>query len=95
LEKEKIGFMRAISRYFRYWDWKKAREIDLTADEQFTASLDNLSDVFDIRYKKMQDQARGLAEDIKKVESVLESKRARFKELDKEKEELLKWGARA
>jgi chromosome segregation ATPase len=90
LENEKIGFMRAIFRYFRYWDWKKARGNDLTAEEQFTASLDNLSDVFDIQYKKMQDQARGLAEDIKTVESALEAKRARFKELDKEKEELLR-----
>ena len=34
MAEEKIGILRAIFRYFRFWNWKKARGIIRAADEQ-------------------------------------------------------------
>ena len=88
--KEKIGFIRAFFRYFRYRDWKKARGVSLSEEEQFTASVDGIAAAFDIQYKKMADHVNGLKEAIDEVESVLEAKRSRLKKLDEEKEDLLR-----
>lgn len=89
MAEEKIGIFRAILRYFRFWNWKKARGIIKAADEQFTGSVDGISAAFDIQRDKMVSQYQGLRDAIAEVESVLEDKRSRLDELNKEEEELL------
>lgn len=87
---EKIGIIAAIFRYFRFWNWKKARGIIKAADEQFTGSVDGISAAFDIQRDKMVKQFTGLRDAIAEVESVLEEKRNRLEDLNQEEEDLLK-----
>jgi hypothetical protein len=86
---EKIGIFRAILRYFRFWNWKKARGIIKAADEQFTGSVDGISAAFDIQRDKMVKQYQGLRDAISEVEAVLEDKRSRLEDLNREEEDLL------
>jgi hypothetical protein len=89
MAEEKIGILRAIMRYFRFWNWKKARGIIKAADEQFTGSVDGISAAFDIQKDKMVSQFQGLRDAISEVEAILEDKRARLEALNIEEEELL------
>jgi len=89
MAEEKIGIFRAILRYFRFWNWKKARGIIKAADEQFTGSVDGISAAFDIQKDKMVTQFQGLRDAIAEVEGILEDKRARLEALNIEEEELL------
>jgi len=86
----KIGIIRAIFRYLRFWNWKKARGIIKAADEQFTGSVDGISAAFDIQKDKMVTQFSGLRDAIAEVESVLEDKRSRLDSLNEEEDELIK-----
>jgi phage shock protein A len=86
---EKLGILRAMLRYFRFWNWKKARGIIKAADEQFAGSVDGISAAFDIQKDKMVAQYQGLRDAISEVEAVLEDKRARLEALNQEEEELL------
>jgi hypothetical protein len=89
MAEEKIGIFRAILRYFRFWNWKKARGIIKAADEQFTGSVDGISAAFDIQKDTMVTQFQGLRDAISEVEAVMEDKRARLEALNIEEEELL------
>jgi len=89
MAEEKIGIFRAILRYFRFWNWKKARGIIKAADEQFTGSVDGISAAFDIQKDKMISQYQGLRDAIAEVEAVLEDKRQRLEDLNAEEDELL------
>ena len=89
MEEEKIGIFRAILRYFRFWNWKKARGIIKAADEQFTGSVDGISAAFDIHKDKMVTQFHGLRDAISEVEAIMEDKRARLEALNIEEEDLL------
>ena len=86
----KIGIFRAIFRYLRFWNWKKARGIIKAADEQFTGSVDGISAAFDIQKDKMVSQFTGLRDAIAQVEAVLEDKRSRLEDLNEEEEDLIK-----
>lgn len=90
MAEEKIGILRAIFRYFRFWNWRKARGIIKAADEQFTGSVDGISAAFDIQKDKMVVQYQGLRDAIAEVEGILEDKRQRLEELNEEEEDLLK-----
>jgi len=90
MAEEKIGIFRAILRYFRFWNWKKARGIIKAADEQFTGSVDGISAAFDIQKDKMVTQFHGLRDAIAEVENILEDKRSRLEDLNKEEEDLLR-----
>ncbi len=90
MSEEKIGIISAIFRYFRFWNWKKARGIIKAADEQFTGSVDGISAAFEIQRDKMVKQFSGLRDAIAEVETVLEDKRSRLEALNHEEEDLLK-----
>ncbi len=87
---EKIGIFRAIFRYLRMWNWKKARGIIKAADAQFTGSVDGISAAFEIQEDKMKSQYHGLRDAISEVEAVLEDKRSRLEALNEEEEDLFK-----
>ena len=40
---EPVGIVRAIFRFFRFWNWRKARGIIDAADRQFTGSVSFMS----------------------------------------------------
>ncbi len=90
MAEEKIGIFRAILRFFRFWNWKKARGIIKAADEQFTGSVDGISAAFDIQKDRMVTQFTGLRDAIAEVEAVMEDKKSRLEELNEEEDELLK-----
>lgn len=87
---EKIGIISAIFRYFRFWNWKKARGIIDAADEQFTGSVDGISAAFDIHKDEMIGRFNGLRDAISEVEAILEDKRSRLEDLNNEEEDLLR-----
>jgi hypothetical protein len=90
MAEEKIGIFRAILRYFRMWNWKKARGIIDAADKQFTGSADGISAAYDIQSDKMKSQYQGLRDAIAEVEAVLEDKRQRMEALSEEEEDLIR-----
>jgi len=87
---EKIGIISAIFRYFKFWNWKKARGIIDAADEQFTGSVDGISAAFDIHKDEMIGKFNGLRDAISEVEAILEDKRSRLESLNNEEEDLLR-----
>ena len=89
MAEEKIGILRAVFRYFRFWNWRKARGIIKAADEQFSGSVDGIAAAFDIQKDKMVNQFHGLRDAIAEVEAILEDKRARLEELNIEEEDLI------
>ncbi len=88
MAEEKIGIFRAMLRYLKMWNWKKARGIIKAADAQFTGSVDGVSAAFEIQEDKMKAQYHGLRDAISEVEAVLEDKRQRLEDLNKEEEDL-------
>ncbi len=90
MAEEKVGIIRAIFRYFRFWNWRKARGIMQAADDQFTGSVDGIGAAFDMHRDTMVQRFQGLRDAIAEVEAVLEEKRARLEGLNEEETELLK-----
>lgn len=88
-EGEKVGILRAMFRYLRFWNWKKARYILNKADEQFTGSVDGISAAFDMHQDKLVSQYRKMRDAIAQVEGVLEDKRGRLEDLNGEEEDLI------
>ena len=89
MSNEKVGIISAVFRYFKYWNWKKARGIMDAADEQFTGSTDGISAAFDMHQDKLVVQYKDLRDAIAEVEMVLEEKRNRLDKLNKEEEDLI------
>ena len=89
MAEQRVGIIRAIFRYFRFWNWRKARGIMQAADEQFTGSVDGIDAAFEMHRDTMVERFTGLRDAISEVESVLEEKRARLEKLNEEEEELL------
>jgi len=87
---EPVGIVRAIFRFFRFWNWKKARGIIDAADRQFTGSVEGISAAFDIHQDQLIRQFRGLRDAISEVEAVLEDKRSRLAKLNDEEKDLLR-----
>ncbi|MCP3958520.1 MAG: hypothetical protein GY719_11760 [bacterium] len=90
MAEQKVGIIRAIFRYFRFWNWRKARGIMQAADEQFTGSVDGIDAAFEMHRDVMVERFTGLRDAIAEVEAVLEEKRARLEKLNEEEEDLLK-----
>ncbi len=89
-EEQRVGIIRAIFRYFRFWNWRKARGIMDAADQQFTGTVDGIGAAFDMQRDTMVKRFQGLRDAIAQVEGVLEEKRSRLEKLNEEEEDLLK-----
>lgn len=87
---QKAGIIRAIFRYFRFWNWRKARYIMAAADDQFTGSVDGIDAAFDMHRDTLVERFQGLRNAIAEVEAVLEEKRARLEKLNEEEDELIR-----
>ena len=68
-EEQRVGIIRAIFRYFRFWNWRKARGIVQAADEQFTGSVDGIDAAFEMHRDTMIQRFTGLRDAISEVES--------------------------
>ena len=90
MAEKKVGIISAIFRYFRFWNWRKARYIMAAADDQFTGSVDGIDAAFEMHRDTMVQRFTGLRDAISDVEAVLEEKRARLEKLNEEEEELLR-----
>lgn len=86
---EKVGIIRAFFRYLRFWNWKQARYILNKADKQFTGSVDGISAAFDIHQDKLVSQYQKMRDAIAQVESVMEDKRSRLEDLNREEDDLI------
>ena len=90
MAEEPVGIVRAIFRFFRFWNWRKARGIIDAADRQFTGSVDGITAAFDIQQDQLVKQFRSLRDAIAQVEGVLEDKRQRLDKLNAEEHDLLR-----
>ncbi len=90
MAEQKVGIFSAIFRYFRFWNWRKARYIMQAADEQFTGSVDGIDAAFEMHRDTMVERFTGLRDAISQVEAVMEEKRARLEKLNEEEEELIR-----
>ena len=90
MAEQKVGIITAIFRYFRFWNWRKARYILQAADNQFTGSVDGIDAAFEMHRDTMVERFTGLRDAISQVEAVLEEKRARLEKLNEEEEELIR-----
>ncbi len=88
-ETQRVGIIRAIFRYFRFWNWRKARYILQAADDQFTGSVDGIDAAFDMHHDTLVKRFQGLRDAIAEVEAVLEEKRSRLEKLNEEENELI------
>lgn len=86
---EKVGIIRALFRYVRFWNWRQARYILDAADSQFSGSPQGIAAAFDMQQDKMVNQFKQLRDAIAEVESVLEGKRQQLEQLNGEEEDLL------
>ncbi len=89
MAEKKVGIISAVFRYFRFWNWRKARYIMAAADDQFTGSVDGIDAAFEMHRDTMVERFNGLRDAISEVESVLEEKRSRLEKLNEEETELL------
>ncbi len=89
MAEQKVGILSAIFRYFRFWNWKKARGIVKAADDQFTGSVDGIDAAFEMHRDTLVERFTGLRDAIAQVEAVLEEKRARLEKLNEEETELI------
>ena len=87
---EPVGIFRAVLRFFRFWNWKKARGIMDAADQQFTGSPQGIAAAFDIHQDRLVQQFRSLRDAVAEVESILEEKRQRLTKLNEEEQDLLR-----
>ena len=90
MAEQRVGIIRAVFRYLRFWNWRQARGIIQAADEQFTGSVDGIGDAFEMHRDTMVERFTGLRDAISEVEAVLEEKRARLEKLNEEEEELIR-----
>ena len=90
MAEQKVGIIAAIFRYFRFWNWRKARYIMEAADGQFTGSVDGIGAAFDMHKDTLVQRFTGLRDAIAQVESVLEEKRIRLEKLNEEETDLLR-----
>ena len=90
MAEQKVGIIRAIFRYFRFWNWRKARYIMQAADEQFTGSVDGIDAAFEMHRDTMVERFTGLRDAIAEVEAVLEEKRAASRSSTRRKTELIR-----
>lgn len=90
MAEQKVGIIRALFRYLRFWNWRKARYIVQAADAQFTGSVDGIDAAFEMHRDTLVERFNGLRDAIAQVEAVLEEKRSRLEKLNEEEEDLLK-----
>ena len=89
MAEENIGFFKSLWRLITFWKSRKAMGLVRTADEQFTGSVEGISDAFDLQQEKLVKQYRELRDAIASVETVIEQKRNRLDSLNKEEADLI------
>ncbi|MEE8523592.1 MAG: hypothetical protein V3T72_06640 [Thermoanaerobaculia bacterium] len=89
-EQQRVGIVRAIFRYFRFWNWRKARGIIDAADKQFTGSVEGIDAAFEMHRDTLVQRFTGLRDAIAEVEAVLEEKRSRLEKLNEEEDDLIR-----
>lgn len=89
MAERRVGIIRALFRYLRFWNWRQARYIIDAADAQFTGSVDGIDAAFEMHRDTLVERYQGLRDAISEVEAVLEDKRDRLEKLNQEEEELL------
>lgn len=90
MNEERVGIIRALFRYFRFWNWRKARYILDAADQQFTGSVQGIEHAFDIHSDDLVTQYNGLRDAVSQVEVVLEQKGAKLQRLNEREAVLIK-----
>jgi len=89
MAEKRVGIIRALFRYLRFWNWRQARYIIDAADAQFTGSVDGIDAAFEMHRDTLVERYQGLRDAISEVEAVLEDKRHRLEKLNEEEDELL------
>jgi chromosome segregation ATPase len=89
MAEENVGFFKSLWRLITFWKSRRAMGLVRSADEQFTGSVEGISDAFDLQQNKLVTQYRELRDAIASVETIIEQRRSRLDALNKEEEELI------
>lgn len=83
------GIIRAFFRWLLMWNWKKARQINQAADEQFTGSVEGIGVAYDMQHDTLVTRFKGLQNATSKLGAQLSLKSDKLKDLNLEEETLL------
>lgn len=84
-----VGILKAIWRFFTFYNLRKGRRILDAAHRQFTGSAEGIADAYDIQQDRMIRQFNELRDAISQVEGVLEDKKDRLNNLNEEEQEVI------
>jgi chromosome segregation ATPase len=78
---EEVGFFEALWRLITFYKARKALGLVRAADAQFTGSAAGISDAYDIHHDQLVKEYKEFFNALSEVESAVESKRGRLKDL--------------
>ncbi|HEY9793488.1 MAG TPA: hypothetical protein V6D22_24020 [Candidatus Obscuribacterales bacterium] len=87
---EEVGLFSALWRFVTFYKLRKALGLVRAADAQFTSSADGISDAYDIHHEQLVREYKEFFNALSEVESAVESKRGRLKELQQKHKEAQK-----
>ena len=78
---ERIGLFEALWRFITFYKLRKALGLARAADAQFTGSAEGISDAYDLHHDQLVHEYKEFFQALSEVESAIESKRNRLKEV--------------
>jgi chromosome segregation ATPase len=82
---ERIGLFQAAWRLISFYKLRQAMGLVRAADAQFTGSADGISDAYDLHHEQLVHEYKEFFSALSEVESAIESKRARVKEIQEKR----------
>lgn len=86
---EQVGFWTGLKRFLTFYWLRKGLGLARKADEQFTSSAEGIADAYDIQIDKMVSDYKTMRNAISQVEVVIEQKRQRLENLNREESDLI------
>lgn len=85
-----VGFFAALWRLFTFYKLRKALSIGRAANRQFTSSVPGIVDAYELEKRKYVRQFNEMRDAVSEVEAIMEDKRQRLDELNKEEEKRIR-----
>ena len=85
MNNEKHGILKSFFRFLGCWNWEEARTMEPDPKEALKGKEEGIAAAFDIQHQKMMGHYEDLQDAIKKVEAILEEKKAQLSNAPDEK----------
>src|ERR1700719_3072899 len=87
---KEVGLFSAMWRLFTFYKLRQALGLVRAADAQFTGSADGIADAYDIQHEQAIREYKDFFAALPEVESAVESKRGRLKDLQEKQKQASK-----